>query len=382
MRSSDDGRTWNVVREGNDWGSHSAISDISFGSPAFGVAVSLLGEIITTTDGGVTWIASPLEASYRNRVVHFPNENFGIIAGLPQLLPDVIPGLRMRTTTNGGRSWDTITFRDEDPVRSIYAVGSIRMFDSLHGMMLAYDEVGRDFVSRIFRTEDGGKSWDRFALDSIDSGVVTDLEAFDSRHGMIVGLYGAIHRTEDGGKTWQRIESGIPDGLGGLAMSDSLNAIALRGGAAFRTTDGGLTWQEEKFPDLRLGEYYATVALSRSGTAVAVTGGEIHGRILRSTPIPSGVAESVSSNQDNSLSVSTDSDSRQVTVEFVLADGAHVQTSIFNILGREVMRTDLGSCEEGTHRRSFEVAFLPSGSYHVAVTTPERIFTGSFVIAR
>jgi photosystem II stability/assembly factor-like uncharacterized protein len=116
--------------------------------------------------------------------------------------------------------------------------------------------------ARIYRTVDGGETWD-LVFQTLQKGIFLDGTAFwDSRHGIVFGdpVEGKwiVLTTADGGITWQRIASaGLPAMLPNeAAFAASNTSILVRGkkqawiasGGAerarvFQSADRGLTWQ-------------------------------------------------------------------------------------------------------------------------------------------
>jgi photosystem II stability/assembly factor-like uncharacterized protein len=121
----------------------------------------------------------------------------------------------------------------------------------------------------IYKTTDGGKTWDRLLGDDQYTGgneILMDPRNPDvlyaSTHQRIRtvaalvngGPGSAIHKSLDGGTTWRRLHEGLPEeemGKIGLAISpqkpDVIYAtieLAHRKGGFFRSTDGGETWEK------------------------------------------------------------------------------------------------------------------------------------------
>jgi len=122
----------------------------------------------------------------------------------------------------------------------------------------------------VYKTTDGGKSWNRTLGDDAWVGA-TDLlidptnpdvlyAATWQRHRTVAGYLGGgpgsgLHKSTDGGETWKALKSGIPNsnlGKIGLAMSPFnpetiYAAIELdrRTGGVFMTTNGGITWKKQ-----------------------------------------------------------------------------------------------------------------------------------------
>lgn len=121
----------------------------------------------------------------------------------------------------------------------------------------------------VYRTLDGGESWERVLGDDAWVGS-TDLvldprdpdrlyAATWQRHRNVAAYLGggpgtALWKTEDGGSTWQKLEQGLPEsrmGKIGLAISpqrpDVLYAaieLDRRTGAVYRSTDRGASWEK------------------------------------------------------------------------------------------------------------------------------------------
>ena len=124
----------------------------------------------------------------------------------------------------------------------------------------------------VFRTDDGGENWEQVLEISADTGVV-DLE-MDPRNPAILyaaaytrrrtpwgfnggGPEGGIFRSRDGGDSWERLGGGLPEGPVGrigleIAASDPLSVFALveheTESGVWRSRDRGATW--ERISDL------------------------------------------------------------------------------------------------------------------------------------
>lgn len=59
---------------------------------------------------------------------------------------------------------------------------------------------------------------------------------------------GRIFRTRDGGRTWQRGRTPVIDGLAALAMVDAESGFAVGPGALLYTADGGARWERQRLP--------------------------------------------------------------------------------------------------------------------------------------
>ena len=138
----------------------------------------------------------------------------------------------------------------------------------------------------VWRTTDAGKSWDKVGPDLEKPLLFRDVEATDADHAQILsigpGRQSRIYRTADGGLTWERTFTNkdqdafydcmamYPDGVHGLAMSDPVDGKF----RIIRTEDGGSTWSvvsRKGMPKAVDGEF----GFAASGTCL-VTAGDNH----------------------------------------------------------------------------------------------------------
>jgi len=172
----------------------------------------------------------------------------------------------------------------------------------------------------IFQTSNGGTKWSSFKVPGADSLDFRDIHGFSKQVAvaMSAGLAEAgkarIYRTEDGGDTWNIVYQTSQTGvfLDGIDFWDKSKGICLGDpidGKLFilTTEDGGKTWQElpsEKRPQTEPGE----ACFAASGTSIIAvgksdafigTGGSKMARVFRSddfgqswnvssTPLPAG----------------------------------------------------------------------------------------------
>jgi photosystem II stability/assembly factor-like uncharacterized protein len=133
----------------------------------------------------------------------------------------------------------------------------------------------------LYKTTDGGKSWNRVLSISENTGVcdvvldprdpdVLLAAAHQRRRHVWTLIHGgpesALHRSTDGGKSWNKLKAGLPTtemGRIGLAVApsnpDVVYAIieaADKKGGIFRSTDRGVTWERRNEFDQQA-QYYA-----------------------------------------------------------------------------------------------------------------------------
>jgi photosystem II stability/assembly factor-like uncharacterized protein len=96
----------------------------------------------------------------------------------------------------------------------------------------------------VYRTRDGGLSWERQPVDSPQTSLWSVCSTGPSL-AWVCGTGGEIYNTVDGGKTWKRQPGPARVTLNEICFLDSLAGwVVGDGGVVMRTTDGGSTWTE------------------------------------------------------------------------------------------------------------------------------------------
>ncbi len=196
-RTSDGGKTWNYSPE-------IQASRLYFSSTMNGFATYQNFPLRITDDGGKTWKSKPLgtKNDYLG-AIHFPTVDTGfIISNYTNLSnPDTTSPFRLFRTTDGGKSFDTVY---SSPIQQ----KSMTIFftDGLHGYM-----AGRNAGnSMIFHTTDGGKSWEDTPLPF--NVILSNISFIDKNLGFVVGYMDTLIYTTNGGQSWlfQKISNDIP----------------------------------------------------------------------------------------------------------------------------------------------------------------------------
>jgi photosystem II stability/assembly factor-like uncharacterized protein len=125
---------------------------------------------------------------------------------------------------------------------------------------LSYDPQNPDHIllgtstGQLFSSNDGGHSWSRFAHLGASDDYVLDHIAIDSHNPNTIFVAawsvenqqgGDVFRTNDGGKTWEAIPAMHGKSIRALAMAASDSHVLVAGAldGVYRTSDGGNTWQ-------------------------------------------------------------------------------------------------------------------------------------------
>ena len=165
-------------------------------------------------------------------------------------------------TTDGGRSWTARVMPGEETLQ-------FRDVDAFSAETAYLMSAGSGTVSRIYRTDDGGETWDLQFRNEHPEGYLDCMAFWDVDHGIAFGdvVEGQLFilRTDDGGASWNRVpSSALPpaqEGEGGFAASGSCVATGAGGRAwiatgngerarVLLTRDGGGTWTDSRVPVL------------------------------------------------------------------------------------------------------------------------------------
>ncbi len=225
--------------------------------------------VFKTTDGGESWL--PMTDRYFGGTI-------GAVAVAPSN-PDIVyvgggefairgnvsHGDGMWKTTDGGRTWTNIGLNDSRHISKV----RVHPTNPDLAYVAAFGHVwGPNAERGIFRTKDGGKSWQKILFRD-DSTGAADLVMDPSNPNVLYAGFWQAHRTPwmlvsggkgsglfktvDGGDTWTEItkNTGLPKGLWGnigLTVSGAnprrvYALIEADEGGVYRSDDAGATWQ-------------------------------------------------------------------------------------------------------------------------------------------
>ncbi len=173
-------------------------SSVIFTDNKTGYLIGYLGSIMKTTDAGNSWIIQ--NESSTNLTMNdltsvcFIDNNTGFIVGGGDILK----------TTNGGNNWTVIS-------QANYSLSSVYFTDTLHGCAVG----GIDMypASGIIKTSDGGNNWNQESS-SFTSTYLNSIKFINSNVAYIVcgntGTYsGMILKSTDSGNSWSQLDSGV-----------------------------------------------------------------------------------------------------------------------------------------------------------------------------
>jgi photosystem II stability/assembly factor-like uncharacterized protein len=186
--------------------------DICIINDSVAIMVSLSGDILKTTDSGISWFF------YNNGVensgfvsINFINENTGFIAGG-----------KIYKTTNGGDKWI-----------NLLTPGSCESFFGLNDNIL-FAGVSNN---RLHRSTNGGSNWE---IVDQGSGSYNDVYFKNSNTGF--AACNVLKITTNGGSNWQTILDQTYGRFYSVYFLDSLFGVATSIYGVFKSTNGGLNW--------------------------------------------------------------------------------------------------------------------------------------------
>jgi len=229
------------------------------------------GGLWKTTDGGTTWSPAAdkfLESSSVGAIaVAESNPDVGYVGtGETELRGNIIQGDGVYRTADGGKTWAHAGLPDSK------AIARIRVHPKNPDIVFAAvlgDPYAATEQRGVYRSRDGGKSWERVLFRDAKTGAV-DLsmdpndpdtlyaalwEVFRTPHSLSSGGPGSgVFKSTDGGSTWAELTQnpGLPKGIWGkvgvsVSQADGKRVYAIvenENGGVFSSDDGGATWKQ------------------------------------------------------------------------------------------------------------------------------------------
>lgn len=202
----------------------SMLTTVQFVDAHRGFAGGHDGVVLATQDAGENWTLLRSTPGVEQPVLslHFDSPDHGIAVGLYGWAIE---------TSDAGRTWSERKIADEGDDRHLFHV-----FISAKGTWLIAGEQGS-----IFRSNDGGKSWQAIKTD--DEGSLWHGASLADGSLLVCGMRGHIYRSDDDGLSWKPVESGTMQSLTGIAqLKDGSVLIVGMSGTILRSKDSGLTF--------------------------------------------------------------------------------------------------------------------------------------------
>ncbi len=267
------------------------------------VTVGERGDILLSTDDGVSWKQSPAPARATLTAVYFADARRGWAVGHDEVILRTIDGgttwflahyaperqqpllavwfdaaghglavgaySTVYRSDDAGASWRNVAFnpaplpgRKTAPAHAAKAEpkgdpkGEDMRADAWtvqpHLTAIAADGHGRLYITgeagHLYRSDDAGEHW--FELPSPYEGSFFGVLPLDDDTVLAFGLRGHLFRSEDAGRSWQRIAIGTEELLaGGARLADGMVVIDGLGGVVLFSQDGGRSFRVHQEPD-------------------------------------------------------------------------------------------------------------------------------------
>ena len=225
------------------------------------------GGVWKSTDGALTWtsVFDQEGTSAVGSLAVAPSDRNIVYVGTGEacLRGNISHGDGVYRTLDGGRTWKNLGLRDSRAIGKV--IVNPKNPDIAFVAALGHP-FGPNPERGIFRTLDGGKTWEKVLYKDENTGGID--VTFDPRNSNILfaalwevrrtpwslssgGPGSGLYRSNDGGTTWKRLdEKGLPKGpYGRIGVSVAANSdrvyalIQANDGGLYRSDDGGDTWQ-------------------------------------------------------------------------------------------------------------------------------------------
>ncbi|MGC1291410.1 MAG: hypothetical protein WA855_09025 [Candidatus Acidiferrales bacterium] len=237
------------------------------GNPNIFYFGSVAGGVWKTTDAGISWLPIFEHQSVASigAIAVDPNDPNVIYVGTgePCLRGDMSYGDGMYKSVDGGKTWTHIGLDDTRHIAKI-------LVDPHDSNIVFVAAIGHAFgpnVERgVFRSADGGKTWQKVLYKDDKTGAVDLTFAADNSHTLYAAMYqeertpwgfisggpgSGIYKSIDGGATWRHLGgNGLPTGvLGRVGIAVGANGervyalIEADKRGLYRSDDGGENWQ-------------------------------------------------------------------------------------------------------------------------------------------
>ena len=226
LRTNDGGETWNTTNTGNGI----ELKSVKFVNTNYGWAVGTkkIGEMYfgiayKTIDGGVSWNEIDVPGSGWLTSCSFVDENTGWAADV---------GGKIFKTINGGSNWQLIETGSDNILEDVY------FFDSENGWAIGNG-------GQILHSTDGGLTWDiqNFGTDNKFSSIFFSSPYIGYVMGGQFDNMSTIYKTIDGGITWNKLNTDLIGGIvAGYFVDEQTGYCIMEYGGVYKTTTGGLFW--------------------------------------------------------------------------------------------------------------------------------------------
>ncbi len=228
-QTNDGAQSWTSPINANGF-----FNDVDFPNSNVGYAVSILGEIIKTNNGGSIWNFQTSGTNNALFGVSFVSKDTGWAVGdMGTLL----------ATTNGGTTWNTISANINASTTTLFKVQFLNA-------NLGYTVGGNGVV---YKTTNRAITWTPVA---VSGNGIRNLHFLNSNEGYVVGTNGTIFKTTNGGLNWVNtspinlVDTANTKWFGVHFTSTDTGYVVgwddnIDVGYILKTKDGGTTWNTQ-----------------------------------------------------------------------------------------------------------------------------------------
>lgn len=161
--------------------------DLTFTDSETGYAISRLGKIVKTSDGGLTWATLNSGVTLPLKKIHFVNSNLGFAIGSDQT------GNYILKTNNAGQTWTSTNL-------------SSTLNNSVNSIYFKNENVGFIVGNQFFKkTLDGGQTWSDVFTTPTDKNFQDIMFQNHSNTGYATFNTNEYYKTTNGGISWSLI---------------------------------------------------------------------------------------------------------------------------------------------------------------------------------
>lgn len=230
---------------------------------------AVAGGVWKTTNGGMTWVPlfdkQPVSSIGSLAVADSDPNVLYVGTGEACIRGNISHGDGVYKSTDAGKTWTNVGLKDTRNIGRviIHPTNADIAFVAALGHAYGFNE-----ERGVFRTRDGGKSWEKVLYVSDKAGAIditfvpgnphilyaTTWEAWRNPWHMNSGGPGSgVWKSADGGSTWQRLTKGLPELMGRIGVSVSaekpervylmVEALEEKGGV-YRSENGGESFEQ------------------------------------------------------------------------------------------------------------------------------------------